>query len=83
MNIDNFLANAQEIIAQANQLPAVGSAFTQFTASTPQLQIDINRDQLEALNVDFQSALQTIGAFIGSQYVNDFTLEGRSYRVLL
>ena len=83
LDIDNFLANAQEIIAQANQLPAVGSAFTQFTASTPQLQIDINRDQLEALNVDFQSALQTIGAFIGSQYVNDFTLEGRSYRVFL
>ena len=83
LDIDNFLANAQEIIAQANQLPAVGSAFTQFTASTPQLQIDINRDQLEALNIDFQSALQTIGAFIGSQYVNDFTLEGRSYRVFL
>ncbi|WP_216595693.1 efflux RND transporter permease subunit [Myxosarcina sp. GI1] len=83
LGIDDFLANAQEIIAQANQSPAVGSAFTQFTASTPQLKVDINRDQLEALNVDFQSALQTIGAFIGSQYINDFTLEGRSYRVYL
>lgn len=83
LDIDNFLANAQEIIAQANQSPAVGSAFTQFTASTPQLQVDINRDRLEALNIDFQSALQTIGAFVGSQYVNDFTLEGLSYRVFL
>ena len=83
LDIDNFLGNAQEIIAQANQSPAVGSAFTQFTASTPQLQVDINRDRLEALNVDFQSALQTIGAFVGSQYVNDSTLEGRSYRVFL
>ena len=83
LGIDDFLANAQEIIAQANQSPAVGSAFTQFTASTPQLQVDINRDRLQALNVDFESAVQTIGAFVGSQYINDFTLEGRSYRVYL
>ena len=83
IDIDDFLANAQEIIAEANSSPAVGSAFTQFTASTPQLKIDVNRDQLQALNVDFQSALQTIGAYIGSQYINDFTLEGRNYRVYL
>ena len=83
LGIDDFLANAQEIIAQANSSPAVGSAFTQFTASTPQLQVDINRDRLQALNVDFESAVQTIGAFVGSQYINDFTLEGRNYRVYL
>ena len=83
LTIDDFLANAQEILAKANADPAVGSAFTQFTAGTPQLQIDIDRNQLEALNVDFQQALQTIGAAVGSQYVNDFTLSGRSYKVFL
>ncbi len=83
LTIDDFLANAQEILAKANADPAVGSAFTQFTAGTPQLQIDIDRNQLEALNVDFQQALQTIGAAVGSQYVNDFILSGRSYKVFL
>ena len=33
--------------------------------------------------MDFQQALQTIGAAVGSQYVNDFTLSGRSYKVFL
>jgi len=80
--IDDFLANANEILAEANRKPAIGgSAYTQFTAGTPQLQIDIDRNQLEALNVDFQQALQTIGATVGSQYVNDFTLGARSYKV--
>ncbi|MEH2170545.1 MAG: efflux RND transporter permease subunit [Nostoc sp.] len=55
--------------------------FTQFTASTPQFQIDFDRTRLEALNIDFQQAVTTLGTAIGSQYVNDFTLGQRSYRV--
>ena len=51
------------------------------SAGTPQLEIDIDRNQLEALNIDFQQALQTIGASVGSQYVNDFVLGTRSYKV--
>ncbi|BCL39530.1 efflux RND transporter permease subunit [Nostoc sp. MS1] len=82
LTIDDFFANAQAIIAQANQQPALaGGVFTQFTASTPQFQIDFDRDRLEALNVDFQQAVNTLSAAIGSQYVNDFTLGQQSYRV--
>ncbi len=79
--IDDFLAGANEILAVANEKPAIGTAYTQFTAGTPQLEIDIDRNQLEALNIDFQQALQTIGASVGSQYVNDFVLGTRSYKV--
>ena len=81
-SIDDFLGNAREILAVANQKPAIGGlAYTQFTVGTPQLEIEIDRDALEALNIDFQQALQTIGATMGSQYVNDFTLGTRSYKV--
>ncbi len=82
-SIDDFLGNAREILAVANEKPAVGSASTQFTAGSPQLEVNIDRNQLEALNVDFQSALQTLGAMVGSQYINDFTLGTRSYKVFL
>ncbi|MBD2436555.1 efflux RND transporter permease subunit [Nostoc sp. FACHB-110] len=82
LTIDDFFANAQAVIAQANQQPALtGGVFTQFTASTPQFQIDFDRDRLEALNVDFQQAVNTLSAAVGSQYVNDFTLGQQSYRV--
>lgn len=82
LTIDDFNANAQAIIAEANQQPALkGGVFTQFTASTPQFQIDFDRNRLQALNVDFQQAVNTLGAAIGSQYVNDFTLGQQSYRV--
>ncbi len=81
LTFDDFLGNAQDILATANQQPAIQSARTQFTVGTPQLAIDIDRNRLAALNVDFQQAMQTIGTAIGSSYVNDFTLGSRSYRV--
>ncbi len=81
--IDDFLVGANEILAVANEKPPIGRAYTQFTSSTPQLQIDLDRNQLEALNIDFQQALQTIGASVGSNYVNDFVLGTRSYKVFV
>ena len=83
LSIDQFLAIAQDIIAKANQNPALRQVFTQFTSSTPQYEIDIDRDRLEALNVDFSQAMTTFGAYMGGQYVNDFTFSQRSYRVYI
>jgi HAE1 family hydrophobic/amphiphilic exporter-1 len=81
LSIDDFLGNAQEILGNANQEPAIGgSAYTQFTAGTPQLQVEFDRNKLESLNIDFQQAVQTLGATMGSQYVNDFVLGTRSYK---
>lgn len=83
LSIDQFLAIAQEIIAKANQNPVLSRVFTQFTASTPQYRIDIDRDRLQALNVDFSSAMNTFGDYIGGQYINDFTFSQHSYRVYI
>jgi HAE1 family hydrophobic/amphiphilic exporter-1 len=83
LSLDEFLQAAQEIIAKANQNPALSRVFTQFNTSTPQFQVDIDRDKLQRLNVDYAQALQTLGTYLGSQYVNDFTFGPRSYRVLV
>lgn len=84
ISIDDFLANARDVVATANQNPALaGNAFTTFTTGTPQLEIDFDRTRMEAMNVDFQQALQTLGATMGSRYVNDFTLGTRSYKVFV
>jgi HAE1 family hydrophobic/amphiphilic exporter-1 len=56
-------------------------AFTQFSANTPQYKIEINRDQLNALNVDFNDVLTTIGTSIGSSYVSQFVFGQRYYQV--
>ncbi|NJO21170.1 MAG: efflux RND transporter permease subunit, partial [Spirulinaceae cyanobacterium RM2_2_10] len=82
LSIAEFLANAGDIIGAGNADPVLGgSVYTQFTANAPQLQIDVNRARLKALNVDFSQALSTLSVYLGSSYVNDFTLGQRSYRV--
>lgn len=81
LSFDEFLATAGEIITKANQHPALSGVFTQFTTNTPQFRIDVDRDKLNAQNVDFGQAVANLGAYFGSQYVNDFTLGQRSYRV--
>jgi HAE1 family hydrophobic/amphiphilic exporter-1 len=81
LGINEFLQNAYEVMGLANQNPASAAVFTQFTASTPQIQVDIDRDRLQALDVDFAAALSTLGTYLGSRYINDFTFGGRNYRV--
>lgn len=74
--------NARDILQKANANPVFGGgAYTQFSATTPQYEIDINRDQLNRLNVDFNDALSTLSASVGSNYVNQFVLGPRFYQV--
>ncbi|MBW4463166.1 MAG: efflux RND transporter permease subunit [Nodosilinea sp. WJT8-NPBG4] len=83
MTIDQFLGNANEIMGAANQSPASAGVFTQFTASSPQVQVELNRDRLKALDVDVSEALTTVSTYLGSRYVNDYTAGGRNYRVYI
>ncbi len=77
-----FAQNAQAVLQKANETKMFSPpAFTQFTPNTPQYEIDFNRDQLNALNVDFQTVLSTISTSIGSTFVNQFVLGPRYYQV--
>lgn len=84
LSFQEFAANAQQILQKANQTgiftPPRG-AYTQFTANTPQYEIDINRDRLNALNVNFSDVLSTISTGFGSSYVTQFVLGPRYYQV--
>ena len=81
LEINDLLDNANSVIGAANQNPNLTSVFTQFTANSPQIKLEIDREQLKALNIDFDDAMETLGTYLGSQYINDFTFGQRSYRV--
>ncbi|WP_373545271.1 efflux RND transporter permease subunit [Chamaesiphon sp.] len=81
--IETLVENAQKFIAAANKRPELQRVFTQFTANTPQFDIQVNRNQAKALNVDVNQIFTTLQAYLGSQYVNDFLQGQRQYRVYL
>jgi HAE1 family hydrophobic/amphiphilic exporter-1 len=54
---------------------------TTFTANDPQLSVTIDRMKAEAMGVPMSQITSTMGTFMGSTYVNDFSFNSRSYRV--
>ena len=73
---------AGDIIAQANQLPTAGRAFTTFRGNVPQLQLDVNRPLAKSMQVALSDIFDTLQIYLGSLYVNDFNLLGRTYQVV-
>ncbi len=79
--LDNLVANMGAIMGAASQNPQLQNVFSTYAASTPQIAIAVNRDQAKALNVNIDDIFSTLQTNLGSRYVNDFNLEGRTYRV--
>jgi len=71
----------RELVADANTQSMLAGAFTTFSATTPRLFVDIDREQVKEMNVRLQDVFDTLGAFLGSTYVNDFVVFGRIFQV--
>src|SRR5688572_29489413 len=55
--------------------------FSTFRADDPQLVVDIDRDKARSLGLPLREVTDALQVFLGSQYVNDFDFNNRSYRV--
>jgi HAE1 family hydrophobic/amphiphilic exporter-1/multidrug efflux pump len=76
-----FAAATQDFLAKARQDPAIGTASTTFRVSAPRVHAKINRERAKALGVPISEVFDTLQAFFGNLYVNDFVKFGRVYRV--
>jgi multidrug efflux pump subunit AcrB len=74
-------ATANELVAEANQQPGLTRVFTTFSTNTPQLYAQVDRTKAKKLNVPLTNIFDTLQIYLGSIYVNDFNLFGRTYRV--
>jgi HAE1 family hydrophobic/amphiphilic exporter-1 len=69
------------LIGPANQTPGLTQVFTLFNTSTPQVYADIDRTKAEMLGVPITRFFDTLSTYMGSSFVNDFNILGRTYRV--
>ncbi len=76
-----FAAVAQEFVAKAVEHPAIAAASTNFRVSAPQLYAEVDRERAEALGVPVSEVFDTMQAYFGNLYINDFIKFGRVYRV--
>jgi hydrophobe/amphiphile efflux-1 (HAE1) family protein len=73
---------ATALMARAGKTQGVAQVFTLFETSTPQVYLDIDRTKAQLLGVNVQDVFNALQVFIGSSYVNDFNLFGRTFRVM-
>ncbi len=73
----------RDLAGAAAQSGSVTNAFSGFSARTPQLYLDIDRTKAQRLGVDLDTVFNTLSANLGSAYVNDFNVFGRTYQVRL
>ena len=81
LGLATLVGKMGEMLGAANSNPNLQNVFSTYSAATPQLLIDVNRDRAKALDVDVDEVFDTLQTYLGSRYVNDFTLGQRTYRV--
>jgi multidrug efflux pump len=76
-------AVSRSLILAANQEKAIGSAFSGFSDAEPQVLVQVNTDRAELLGVSPEAAYNTLQAYLGSQYVNDFNYDNFVFQVIV
>jgi hydrophobe/amphiphile efflux-1 (HAE1) family protein len=69
------------MMGRANQTPGLMQVFSLFETQTPQLYLDIDRTKAQLLGINMPDVFNALQVYIGSSYVNDFNLFGRTFRV--
>ncbi|KFA89822.1 efflux RND transporter permease subunit [Archangium violaceum] len=79
--LEELAAATQQLAGRANQSPDLRGVFSSYTASTPLLNVSVDREKAKALGVSLDALYSTLQVYMGSSYVNDFTFANRVYRV--
>src|SRR5690606_14744064 len=75
-------AAANELVAAAAQRPEVVGTFSQFSTGAPRLFAELDRDKTQLLGVHPGDVYNAMNVYLGSLYVNDLNLFGRTYQVI-
>jgi HAE1 family hydrophobic/amphiphilic exporter-1 len=72
---------AQEMVQDGNAQSGLTALNSTFRAEVPQLFVDVDRVKVKTLGIPLSSVFNSLQSYLGSAYVNDFTLFGRTYQV--
>jgi len=72
----------QAVIGQTFADPAIAFAFSNYEINVPQLYADIDRTKAQQLGIPIDDIFRTMQIYLGSLYINDFNLFGRTYQVI-
>ena len=78
---DKLAKTAGGLIAKANQTQGMKQVFTFFDTGTPRVYADIDRRKAALMGVPPERVFETLQDYLGSAFINDFNLLGRTFHV--
>jgi multidrug efflux pump subunit AcrB len=69
------------LVVAANAAPELAGVYSTYAADTPQIYLDIDRDKAQVLGVKITDIFSALQSTLGSYYVNDFNVFGRTWQV--
>jgi HAE1 family hydrophobic/amphiphilic exporter-1 len=82
-DVHQFEQVVNNFVAEANKNPAITGAFSYYSAHTPSYNLTVNREKCKKMGVLISDVFTAIQVYMGSYYVNDFTLYNRTFHVVV
>lgn len=79
--LDALQQVSDQIVTKANQQPGLVQVFSNFRLSVPQIYADVDRTKAQMLDIPISNVFEALQVYLGSSYINDFNILGRTYRV--
>ncbi len=78
-----FEKTVQRFVTEAKKNRSTSTAFCYFSAHTPSYDLSVDREKCQKLGVDISQVFTTMQAYMGSLFINNFTLYNRTYHVVI
>jgi HAE1 family hydrophobic/amphiphilic exporter-1 len=82
-DVHAFERVVRKFVSEANKNPAISRAVSYYSAHTPSYNLTVDREKCKKMGVNISDAFNTIQSYMGSSFVNDFTLYNRTYHVVV
>ncbi len=81
LGYEELYKQTQNIIAKSQQVPELAGLFSSYQVNVPQIDADVDREKAKTHGVSISDIFDTMQAYLGSLYVNDFNRFGRTLQV--
>lgn len=81
LGFEALFNNLQAVIGNAYKEPELTGLYSSFRIQVPQMDIEIDREQALTQGIPLSEVFDALQIYLGSVYVNDFNLFGRTYQV--
>jgi HAE1 family hydrophobic/amphiphilic exporter-1 len=82
-DIHQFETAVKRFVAECHKYPPIATAFSYYGAHTPSYDLTVDREKCQKLGVSISDVFNTMQAYMGSLFVNNFTLYNRTYHVVV